>query len=66
MLARQEIWQVQDTGQSLQAKWIELRILGKMKLDTAEEPEGIGRYGSCLKGEQPILWRLAALTFLLS
>lgn len=66
MLARQEIWQVQDTGQSLQAKWIELRIFRKMKLDTAEEPEGTGRNGSCLKGEQPILWRLVALTFLLS
>lgn len=52
------IWQVQDTGQILQAKWIELRALRKMKLDKAEGPEGTGRNGSCLKGQWPISWGL--------
>lgn len=51
---RGRIWQVQDTGQILQAEWIEVRLFRLIKLDKAEEAEGIGQNGSCLKGEQSV------------
>lgn len=59
------IWQVQDTGQILQAKWIELRIFRKMKLDKAENQKALGGMAAALK-ENSLSCGAVALTVLLS
>lgn len=43
------IWQVQDTGQILQAKWIDPRIFRKMKLDKAENQKALAGMAAALK-----------------